>query len=114
MSWIALDDAIGAISHALVTEQLQGAVNAVSPEPATNLAFTKTLGHVLGRPTIFPVPAAAARLLLGEMADALLLASTRVLPRKLQASGYQFRYAALEHALRHMLGKTIDSSPYAA
>ena len=114
MSWITLDDAIGVIAHALIAEQLQGAVNAVTPEPVTNLAFTKALGQVLGRPTIFPVPAVAARLLLGEMADALLLSSARVLPRKLEASGYEFRYAALEHALRHLLGKTIDSSPYAA
>ena len=60
------------------------------------------------------MPAAAARLLLGEMADALLLSSARVLPRKLEASGYHFRYAGLDHALRHLLGKSIDSSPYAA
>jgi uncharacterized protein (TIGR01777 family) len=114
MSWIMLDDAIGIVAHALTAESLQGPVNAVAPEPVTNLEFTKTLGRVLGRPTIFPMPASVARLALGEMADALLLASTRVVPRMLEGSHYKFRHPQLEHALRHLLGKTIDSSPYAA
>lgn len=105
MSWIALDDVIGAIHHALLTESLQGPVNAVAPHPVTNRQFTKTLGHVLGRPTLFPMPAFAARALFGEMADALLLASTRVEPRQLQATGYAFGYPELEDALRHLLGK---------
>lgn len=104
-SWIALDDVIGAIHHAIFSESLSGPVNVTAPQPATNREFTKTLGHVLHRPTIFPLPAFAARLMLGEMADALLLASARVLPARLQQSGYAFRFPDLEAALRHVLGR---------
>ncbi len=105
MSWIALDDVVGAIHFALSNESLRGPVNAVAPNPVTNREFTQTLGRVLSRPTLFPMPAFAARLALGEMADALLLASTRVEPARLLASGFTFRYADLEGALRHLLGK---------
>jgi hypothetical protein len=105
MSWITLDDVVGAIHHALITEALHGPVNAVAPYPATNIEFTKTLGRVLGRPTLFPMPAFAARLAFGEMADALLLASTRVEPKRLLATDYTFRHPELEDALRHVLGK---------
>ncbi len=104
-SWIALDDVVGAIHHAINCESLSGPVNAVSPEPTTNRDFTKTLGRVLHRPTIFPMPAFAAKLLLGEMADELLLASTRVLPTRLQSSGFAYRCPKLEGALRHVLGQ---------
>lgn len=104
-SWIGVDDVLGAVHHALMTAGLAGAVNAVAPQPATNTEFTKTLGRVLGRPTFLPLPGFAARLALGEMADDLLLASTRVEPRKLVATGYSFRQPALEGALRHLLGK---------
>ena len=115
MSWIDLDDVVGAISHVLTTESLHGAVNLVAPQPVTNRDFTKTLGRVLRRPTRFAVPAFGARLLFGEMADALLLASTRVEPGKLNASGYAFRYPELEGALRHVLGKPLpDPEPHAA
>ncbi|MDA0748891.1 MAG: TIGR01777 family oxidoreductase [bacterium] len=103
MSWISLDDLVGVIFHALETDDLQGPVNAVSPEPATNRTFTKTLGHVLSRPTLFPVPAFAARLAFGEMADALLLSSTRVRPTRLQQTDYNFQHPNLENALRHAL-----------
>jgi uncharacterized protein (TIGR01777 family) len=106
MSWIALDDVVGAIHHALVTETLQGPVNAVAPQPVTNREFTRTLGRVLGRPTLFPMPAFAARTIFGEMADALLLASTRVDATRLRETDYAFRFADLESALRHLLGKT--------
>ena len=105
ISWIALDDVLGAIHHALITETLHGPVNLVAPHPVTNQGFTKTLGKVLRRPTRFPLPAFVARLVFGEMADALLLASTRVAPARLQASGYTFRYPELEEALRHLLGQ---------
>jgi uncharacterized protein (TIGR01777 family) len=105
MSWIAIDDAIGAIYHALLTDSLSGAVNAVAPTPVTNREFTKTLGRVLSRPTLLPMPAVAARLAFGEMADELLLASIRVRPGQLPASGYQFQQLALEPALRHLLGR---------
>lgn len=104
-SWVALDDAVGAINHAITHDVVNGPVNVVTPNAPTNYAFTKTLGKVLSRPTIFPMPAFAARMAFGEMGDALLLASTRVTPRKLEASGYQFLYPKLEGALRHLLGK---------
>ncbi len=103
-SWIALDDVVGAIQHALLHSELAGPVNGVAPEPATNKEFTKTLGKVLHRPTLIPMPAFVARLALGEMATDLLLASTRALPEKLTQTGYQFRFPTLEGALRHELG----------
>ena len=103
-SWVALDDVIGAIGHALATERLAGPVNVVAPNPATNREFTRALGRVLGRPTIFPVPALAARLAFGEMADAVLLGGARVEPRRLTETGYSFRFPELEPALRHVLG----------
>ncbi len=106
LSWVALDDVLGAVVHVLASDALRGPVNVVAPHPVTNLEFTKTLGRVLRRPTIFPMPAFAARLAFGEMADNLLLASTRVEPSRLLATGYQFRFPQLEAALRHVLGKT--------
>jgi len=106
MSWIALDDIVGAIGHALTIDTLQGAVNGVAPHPVTNTEFTKTLGRVLSRPTICPMPKFAVRLLFGEMGDALLLASNRVEPARLQAASYEFRYPNLEGALRHLVGKS--------
>lgn len=102
-SWIALDDLVGAISHCLATSSLAGPVNAVAPQAVTNSEFTRILGKVLRRPTFMPMPGFAARLALGEMADELLLASTRVVPSRLLGSGFVFRYAELETALRHVL-----------
>jgi hypothetical protein len=104
-SWITLDDALAVILHALADESLSGPVNTVSPQPVRNSEFTATLGRVLGRPTVFPVPAFAARLAFGQMADELLLASARVEPAKLQASGFRFQHPTLDAALRHVLGK---------
>jgi uncharacterized protein len=104
MSWIALDDVLGVIQYALSTETLQGPVNVVAPQQVTNQEFTTTLGKVLQRPTRLSMPAFAARLIFGEMADALLLASTRVLPERLVASEYTFHHPALEEALQHLLG----------
>lgn len=103
-SWVALDDVVGAMEHALNNEDVRGPVNLVAPESATNREFTKTLGKVLSRPTIFPMPGFVARIALGEMADALLLSSARVEPKKLKESGYRFRFPQLEGALRHVLG----------
>lgn len=105
MSWIALDDVIGAIYHALRTEDLAGPVNTVAPHPVMNGEFTGTLGRVLDRPTVFSVPAFAARLAFGEMADALLLSSARVEPTRLLTTNYRFLYPELEAALRYLLGK---------
>jgi uncharacterized protein (TIGR01777 family) len=105
MSWIALDDVIDGIKSVLNNESLRGAVNFVAPNPVTNAEFTKKLGKALSRPTIFPVPAFGARLVFGEMADALLLSSQRVEPKRLKEAGYQFQCTKLEDALRHLLSK---------
>ena len=80
--------------------------NAVAPRPVTNRVFTKTLGRVLRRPTVFPVPGPVLRLLLGAMADALLLTGARVEPTRLTESGFEFAYPTLEGALRHLLGRS--------
>jgi len=104
-SWITIDDAIGVILHALENESLTGPVNTVSPQPLRNSEFTSIIGRVISRPTIFPVPAFAARLAFGEMADELLLASARAEPAKLQAANFEFKHPTLEGALRHLLGK---------
>ncbi len=108
LSWISIDDAIGAIHHALFTEELAGPFNAVSPTPVTNAEFARTLARVLGRPAVLPVPAALLTALFGEMARATLLASIRALPRRLERSGYRFRHPALEPALRHLLGRPAE------
>jgi uncharacterized protein (TIGR01777 family) len=104
-SWIALDDVLGGIVHAMHTEEVRGPVNFVSPTPLTNREFAATLGKVIGRPALVPAPAAGLRLGLGEMADALLLASTRVLPDQLIQSGYEFRFQSLREVLSYLLGK---------
>jgi hypothetical protein len=104
MSWIAVDDLVQIILFATTTEALDGPVNAVAPNPVTNLELTKTLGRVLGRPAIFPMPAFAVRLAFGEMGKELLLASSRIEPARLLSAGYQFRFPELEGALRHLLG----------
>jgi hypothetical protein len=108
-SWIEIEDVVNGIHHALVTDSLHGPVNAVSPNPVTNLEFTKTLGRVLGRPTLFAMPRFAVELLFGEMGREALLASFRVRPAKLLASGFQFQWPELEPALRHALaqGRTM-------
>jgi uncharacterized protein (TIGR01777 family) len=103
MSWIDLEDEVNAILHCIQTVEVRGAVNAVSTSPVTNADFTKVLGRVLSRPTLFPLPATAARLMLGEMADALLLSSQRVEPARLTATGFQFRHRDLEETLRAIL-----------
>jgi uncharacterized protein len=104
MSWIALDDVVGAIKFALTNDALQGPVNFVAPNPVRNAEFTKTLGRVLSRPTLFPIPAFGVRLAFGEVADALLLSSQRVEPKSLTEANYQFQYSQLDEALRHAVG----------
>lgn len=103
MSWIALDDVVGGIVYALANESLRGPVNFVAPNPVRNSEFTKALGRVLSRPTLFPIPEFGVRLAFGEMADALLLSSQRVEPQRLNKAGFQFQYTQLESALRHVL-----------
>jgi uncharacterized protein (TIGR01777 family) len=106
MSWIALDDVVGALKFALANETLRDPVNFVAPNPVTNSEFTKTLGKVLSRPTLLPIPAFGVRLVFGEMADALLLSSQRVAPERLKATGYQFQYSQLHEALDHVLSRS--------
>lgn len=103
MSWISLPDVAEAILHLIQTESARGPINVTSPNPVTNRQFTQRLARALHRPAVFPVPAFALRLLLGEMADELLLASTRVEPKRLKATGYRFRHPELEPALRELL-----------
>jgi len=108
MSWIAIDDAVRAMVHVLETDSVEGPVNVVAPNPVTNRDFTKALGRALARPTIFPVPGFMLRLLLGEIADAALLASCRADPEKLTASGFKFEYPDLDTALHSVLRTTTD------
>jgi uncharacterized protein (TIGR01777 family) len=102
-SWIHIQDLVGAVHHILKSDLIQGPVNAVAPRPVTKTEFTKTLGSVLSRPTLFPMPAFAARLVFGQMADELLLASQRIEPAKLISSGYPFQYPDLRKALENLL-----------
>jgi len=103
-SWIHVDDIVGAIHHIIQTESLSGPVNLVAPGTVRNEEFTRVLASVLRRPALFPVPAFAARLALGEMAQELMLTSQRVVPGKLAASGYSFRFRELRAALEDLLG----------
>jgi len=102
-SWISIDDLCSGIIHSVQASSLHGPVNMVSPSAVTNLEFTKALGRVLRRPTVFPMPSFAARLAFGEMADALLLASARVEPAKLVASRFVFRHKDLDATLEYLL-----------
>ncbi|HYA83772.1 MAG TPA: TIGR01777 family oxidoreductase, partial [Candidatus Bathyarchaeia archaeon] len=101
ISWIALDDLLGIVLHTISNKSVSGALNAVSPNPITNRDFTRILGNVLSRPTLISIPRFAARMAFGELTDAALLSSVRVLPIKLLRSGYQFRFPKIEQALRH-------------
>ena len=102
-AWVSLDDVVGSTVFAMENDSLEGPVNVVAPNPPTNAEYTKVLGRVLNRPTIFPLPAPAARLMLGEVADELLLPSARVEPAKLKEAGYEYRHPELEGAFRHLL-----------
>jgi hypothetical protein len=105
VSWIALDDLLEIILFTLANPALRGAVNAVAPNPVTNLEFTQALGQVLRRATLVSVPAFAIQLMFGEMGEQVLLASARVKPARLTAAAFAFRYPELEPALRRALGK---------
>ncbi len=107
MSWVALDDVLTSVLHVLRMNHLSGVVNVVAPGVVTNGEFTKILGKVLRRPTLFPVPAVVVRLIFGEMADELLLSSTYVRPGQLQETGFVFDHPTLEGALRHLLGRAV-------
>ncbi len=103
MSWITLDDLVDAIGHVLSAGTLQGPINLVAPQPVTNRRFTQTLGRVLRRPALLPAPGFALRLMLGEMADELLLAGAKVAARRLLDSGFEFRDPQLDAALHRLL-----------
>jgi uncharacterized protein (TIGR01777 family) len=102
VSWVGIDDVVGAIEHALASADLSGAANVTAPEPVTNAQYARTLGRVLGRPAVLPAPAAAVKLVLGEFA-AELLTGQRVLPQRLLADGFTFRHPELERALRDLI-----------
>ena len=103
VSWVELDDAVGAITHAIEHDEVDGPVNVVSPHAVTNREFARALGRVLRRPAFCRVPACVIRLILGEMGRELLLSSTHAVPGRLVASGFAFRYPNLADALRHVL-----------
>ena len=112
--WIAIDDVVQGIYHVLHTDALSGPVNFTSPRPAAMEAFVQTLARVLGRPAFLRFPAELARLAGGEIADEMVLKSARVLPERLETSGYDVLYPSLEDALRHQLGKTVAWPPHVA
>lgn len=106
ISWVALEDAVAAMKLALNDESIRGPLNVVSPKPVTNEQFTRALGEILSRPTLMAMPAFAARLAFGEMADEMLLVSQRIVPRKLQGAGFKFRFSDLDTALQHCLASS--------
>ena len=105
LSCVSINDIVGMVKFLLKNKTIDGAVNLVSPTPVTNREFTRALGSALHRPTLFPLPACIARIMFGEMADALLLSSSRVLPARLAAAGYQFQDQELETTLKSLLDK---------
>ena len=111
LSWVSLEDLVSAILHCIATPALQGAVNATAPVPVTNSELTRALAGALHRPALLPVPAFVLRLLLGEMADELLLASTRALPRRLLETGFEFRDREISAALASMLARQHTRAP---
>ncbi len=110
MSWIGIDDVIGAIYHAINCPDIAGPVNVVAPNPVTNNEFTRTLGQVLKRPTPFFIPEKVIRLTFGQMGEEVLLSSTRVTPGYLERTGYRFRHPDLESVLRHLLGRRLENA----
>ncbi|MBV9177609.1 MAG: DUF1731 domain-containing protein [Nitrososphaeraceae archaeon] len=110
MSWIALDDLLGLILYAIADESIAGPVNAASPNPITNAIFTMTLEKALSRPTVLSIPRFIIKSALGEeLANAAILSSSRVIPKRLIKVGYKFRFPCLESVLRHTIGKTSSS-----
>jgi len=110
MSWVSINDVSEMIQYVMTNESIHGPVNLVSPHPVSNYEFTKTLGGILRRPTIFPMPAFMARLIFGEMANELLLSSIRVIPQKLMDSGYKFQHFKLDTALQYLLKMEKDTA----
>src|SRR5258705_7160200 len=107
MSWVTLEDVVGILRLAIENASVRGAINIVSPQPLQNAEFTKVLAKVMHRPALFPAPAFALRLALGEMTDALLLVSQRVKPSELEQSGYRFAQPELPAALAEVFRNQI-------
>jgi hypothetical protein len=103
MSWIALEDVVAILQQAITNRDLRGPINLVASEPVTNAGFTKELASTLHRPALFPAPSLALRLAMGEMADALLLGSQRVMPERLKQAGFQFKHPSLRRALHEII-----------
>ncbi len=103
MSWVHMDDLVNAIVYALETPSINGPINGTAPNPVTNKAFSKALGVALNRPAIIPMPAFVLKLMMGEMAEELLLSGQRVVPAKLTQSGFEFKYPQLDDALRDII-----------
>jgi uncharacterized protein (TIGR01777 family) len=110
LSWVDLDDLVAMIDFLIEADTVEGPVNAVAPQNVTNEEFTRTLGTVLSRPTLLPVPTFAIRLLMGEMGEELVLASQRAIPKCLQNAGFSYRYPSLESSLRHALDRPATAS----
>jgi uncharacterized protein (TIGR01777 family) len=107
LSWIGVDDLLGALYHTLLTDTLTEPVNVVSPNPVTMETFARTLARVLGRPAALRLPSPLVRLVLGEEAEDTFLTSVGALPARLHQTRFDFRYADLEHTFRHLLGRTV-------
>jgi len=105
-----MSDLIGIIDHCISEPKISGAINCTAPEPVINRDFTKTLGRLLKRPTLFNLPSVIVEILMGEMGKELLLAGKKVLPVKVQSSGYDFQFSRLENALSEVLGKDSEDS----
>jgi uncharacterized protein (TIGR01777 family) len=108
LAWIDLDDEIGIIYHALMKDDVRGPINLTSPHPVPQATFATTLGRVLGRPTVVPVPGLAIKALLGEMGEETLLSGQRARPKRAEDSGYRFLYEDLEVSLRHKVGRPLS------
>jgi len=104
--WITLDDVLGGVYHALWTDDLEGPVNLTAPNPVTMEIYTQTLADVLHRPAFLTVPTSLVQTVGGQMADEMILASARVIPKRLQETGYDFGFSSLPVGLRHVLGRT--------
>ncbi len=107
MSWVSINDVVKIFEHVMENKLIQGPVNFVSPNPVSNYEYTKALGRALHRLTILPIPAFVARLLFGEMANELLLSSTRVMPQQLLSSGFEFQHSKLDQAFESLLKKKL-------
>jgi uncharacterized protein len=108
VSWIDVDDLAALILHVIRTKSLSGPVNATAPYPVPNSTFSATLGRVLGRPTLVPIPGFAVKALFGEMGSEVLLSGARIQPEKCMKSGFEFQFPAVEDSLRFQLGKPSE------